>query len=99
MIKPNLSDFSDFVEKPKPVIHKSMIDIKKEQTMYMNIILIIIVLIGIYYLYYRIKEKEKREKQAQQKIKELDDYMNDYLMNNMLNQYKYDNMLNEDYVE
>jgi len=95
MIKPSLSDFSDFVEKPKPVIRKSLIDIQKEQSMYMNIILLIIVGIGIYYLYYRIKDKEKREKQAQQKINELDDYMNDYLMNTMLEQQNYNDMLEQ----
>ena len=36
MIKPSLSDFSDFVEKQKPVIIKSKIDIQKDQTMFIK---------------------------------------------------------------
>ena len=94
MIKPSLSDFSDFVEKPKPVI-KSKIDIQKEQTMYMNIILVLIVGLGIFYLYYRKKNLDKQKKEAKEKINQLDDYMNDYLMHNILEQQNYNAMLEQ----
>jgi len=95
MVKPSLSDFSDFVEKPKPVIIKSKIDIQKEQTMYMNIILVLIVGLGIFYLYYRKINLDKQKKEAKEKINQLDDYMNDYLMHTILEQQNYNAMLEQ----
>lgn len=93
MLKPSLTDFTDFVEKPKPVKIKTKYEIQKEINLYMNIALFFVILIGIGFLYYRGKHKQEREQIAQKKITELDDYMKDYMeeqmISSMLNQQNY----------
>ena len=89
MIKPSLSDFSQFADKPKPVKVKTKFEIQKEHSLYMNIVLLLIVVIGFIILYYRKKNKTDREKAAKDKIQNLEDYMNDYIINNMLKDQNY----------
>jgi len=84
MIKPSLSDFSIFADKPKSVKVKTKLEVKKEQAYYMNIILLLIVVIGFIILYYRKKNKTEREEKAKEKIKHIEDYMNDYIIHDML---------------
>ncbi len=89
MIKPSLSDFSQFSDKPKPVKVKTKFEVKKEQSYYMNIVLLLIVVIGFIILYYRKKYKTDRETTAKEKIQHLEDYMNDYIIHDMLKQQNY----------
>lgn len=89
MIKPSLSDFSQFADKPKQVKVKTKFEIQKEQSYYMNIVLLLIVVIGFIILYYRKKYKTERETDAKEKIQHLEDYMNDYIINSMLKQQNY----------
>ena len=84
MIKPSLSDFSTFADKPKTVKIKTKFEINKEQSNYMNIVLLLIVVIGFIILYYRKKYKTERETSAKEKIQHLEDYINEYNINNML---------------
>ena len=56
MTKPSLSDFSDFVEKPKPVIIKSKTDIQKTNYVY-EYNFSFNCSISIFYLYYRKKSR------------------------------------------
>ena len=88
MIKPSLSDFSIFADKQKPVI-KTKFEIQKEQSYYMNIILLLIVVIGFIILYYRKKYKTERSEKAKEKIQQLEDYMNDSIIHDMLKEQKY----------
>jgi len=83
MIKPSLTDFSIFADKPIPVIIKPKFEIQKDQTFYMNIVLLLIIVVGCVILYYRKKNKSEREKLAVDKIKHLEDYINEYDINNM----------------
>ena len=55
----------------------------------MNIILLLIVVIGFIILYYRKKYKTERETTAKEKIQHLEDYMNDYIIHDMLKQQNY----------
>jgi hypothetical protein len=89
MIKPSLSDFSQFADKPIPVKVKTKFEIQKERSLYMNIVLLLIVAIGFIILYYRKKYKTDREKAAKEKIQHLEDYMNDYIIHDMLKQQNY----------
>jgi hypothetical protein len=84
MIKPSLSDFSVFADKQKPVKIKTKFEVKKEQSYYMNIILLLLVVIGCIILYYRKKYKTDREDKAKETIHHLEDYMNDYIIHDML---------------
>jgi len=84
MIKPSLSDFSQFADKPKPVKVKTKFFVKKEHSYYMNIILLLIVVIGFIILYYRKKYKTDRETDAKEKIQHLEEYMNEYIIHDML---------------
>ena len=47
MLKPSLTNFSDFIEKPKPVIPKSKYEIQQDINWSLNIIVILIVIIAI----------------------------------------------------
>ena len=57
MLKPCLTNFTDFIEKPKPVIPKTKYQIQQDINWYINIIISLVILIGIYYLYQRYKFK------------------------------------------
>ena len=84
MIKPSLTNFTAFVEKPKPVIPKSKAEIQKDTNSYMNIALFLIVIIGFIILYYRNKYQTESKQKAQQTVSHFEDYMNDYVIHSML---------------
>jgi hypothetical protein len=84
MNKPKLTDFTDFIEKPKPVIPKSHKEIKNEINLYLNIALILIIIIGAGVLYYRHKYKEQTNELTKIKLQNLDDYMDDYIIQDMI---------------
>lgn len=93
MLKPKLTDFADFVEKPKPVKIKTKVEIQQDVNLYLNLALFLIIVVGVVVLYLRGKTKEERQQQATQKIVELDSYMKDYMdeqiIHNMLNEENY----------
>ena len=93
MLKPNLTDFTDFIEKPKPVKIKTKYEIQKDINLYMNLALFLIIVVGVVILYLRGKTKDERQQQATQKIAEFDDYMKDYMeeeiIHSMLDQQNY----------
>lgn len=91
MLKPNLTNFTDYVEKPKPVIPKTKYQVQKEINWYLNIIVFLVILIGCYYLYQRYKFKEHHERETRKKLKEFDNYLNEYYINDMINQSKNNN--------
>ena len=84
MIKPSLTNFADFVEKPKPVILKTKVDVQKDINWYLNILVGLIVVIGGIYLYYRYKYKDQHEQETKKKIQDFDNYLNEYYVNDML---------------
>ncbi len=84
MFRPKLSDFSAFVEKPKPVKIITKYDIQQNINFYMNLVLFLIILLGCLVLYYRGKYKLDREKQAKETITKFENYMNDYIISDML---------------
>ena len=90
MLKPSLTDFTDFIEKPKPVKVKTKFQIQQDINLYLNIALFLIIIIGAMVLYYRGKHKEEKKQLASNKITQLDDYMKDYMeeqiIHSMLNQ-------------
>lgn len=93
MLKPKLTNFADFVEKPKPVIPKTKYQVQKEINLYLNIIVFLIIVIGLYYLYQRYKYKEYHEKQTIQKLKEFDEYLNEFYIDDMINKSKNNNTM------
>tara|TARA_B100000212_G_scaffold296967_1_gene240538 strand:+ start:1657 stop:1935 length:279 start_codon:yes stop_codon:yes gene_type:complete len=84
MIKPSLTNFTDFIEKPKPVIPKSPKQIQRDINFYMNIIISLIICIGLFLLYTRNKYKEIYKLETIEKLKQFDTYMQDYIINDML---------------
>ena len=84
MIQPSLTNFDDFIEKPKPVIPKSKYEIQSDINMYLNIIVLLIIIIGLFYLYQRFKYKSQHEEETKEKIKQFDEYLNEYYINDML---------------
>ena len=85
MYKPTLTNFADYVEKPKPVIPKTKFQVQQEINWYLNVIIFLVILIGIYYLYQRFKYKNDREEETKQKLQDFDNYLNEYYINDMLN--------------
>ena len=75
MIKPSLTNFADFVEKPKPVIPKTKVEVQKDINWYLNIVVFLVILIGCYYLYQRFKNKEQHEQETRDKLQMFDDYL------------------------
>ena len=84
MYKPTLTNFADFIEKPKPVIPKSKYEVQSDINMYLNIALLLVIVIGGIYLYQRFKYKQDREEETNQKLQDFDNYLNDYFVNDML---------------
>lgn len=84
MYKPTLTNFADFIEKPKPVIPKSKYEVQKDINMYLNIALLLVIVIGGLYLYHRFKYKKDREEETKLKLQEFDNYLNEYYINDML---------------
>ncbi len=85
MIQPSLTNFTDFIEKPKPVIPKSKREIQSDINTYLNIIVLLIVIIGFIFLYFRFKYKTQHEEETKEKLKKFDNYLNEYYINDMLN--------------
>ena len=71
MIKPSLTNFADFVEKPKPVIPKTPKQIQQYVNWYLNIVVVLVICIGGFYLYQRYKYKEQHEQETKEKLKQL----------------------------
>jgi len=84
MIKPSLTNFADFVEKPKPVILKTKVEVQNDINWYLNILVGLIVVIGGIYLYYRYKYKYQHEQETKKKLQDFDNYLNEYYVNEML---------------
>ena len=68
MYKPALTNFADFIEKPKPVIPKSKYEVQSDINMYLNIALFMVIVIGGIYLYQRLNEKKLNELKKQNTI-------------------------------
>jgi len=83
-MKPSLTNFADFVEKPKPVIPKTKVEVQQDINWYLNIIVGLIVVIGGIYLYYRYKYKDQHEQETKKKLQDFDNYLNEYYVNEML---------------
>ena len=86
MIQPSLTNFADFIEKPKLVIPKTKLEIQSDINTYLNIIVLLIVIIGFIFLYFRFKYKSQHEEETKQKLKKFDNYLNEYYINDMLKQ-------------
>ena len=84
MITPSLTNFADFVEKPKPVISKSPKQVQQDVNWYLNIFVIMIIVTGSIYLYQRFKTKTQREKETKHKLQQFDTYLNEHYINDML---------------
>tara|TARA_Y100000385_G_scaffold287005_1_gene350241 strand:+ start:1141 stop:1422 length:282 start_codon:yes stop_codon:yes gene_type:complete len=93
MIKPKLTNFADFIEKPKPVIPKTKYQVQQEINWYLNISIFLVIVIGLYLLYQRYKFKEYHEKLTQQKIKQFDEYLNEFYIDDMIKQSKNNNTM------
>jgi len=84
MIKPQLTNFTDFIEKPKPVIPKTKYQIQESVNWYLNIIVFLVVIIGFVCLYLRYKHKELNKQETMKKIQDFDAYLQENIMNDML---------------
>ena len=84
MLSPKLTSFADFVEKPKPVIPKTKVEVQRDINWYLNILVLLVIIIGSIYLYQRYKYKEQHEQETRKKLKEFDEYLNEYYINDML---------------
>jgi len=84
MIKPCLTNFADLVEKPKPAIPKTPQQIQQSVNWYLNIIVLLVIFMGVFYLYRRYKYKEQHEQETKERIKQFDNYLNEYYINDML---------------
>jgi len=84
MFKPKLTNFADFVVKPKPVIPKTKTEIQTDINWYLNILVLLVIVIGSIYLYQRYKYKGQHEQETKEKIKQFDNYLNEYYINDML---------------
>lgn len=84
MIKPQLTNFTDFIEKPKPVIPKTKYQIQQSINWYLNIIVCLVVIIGFVTLYLRYKHKEINKQETMQKLQDFDAYLQENIINDML---------------
>jgi len=84
MIKPNLTNFADYVEKPKLVIPKTPRQIQQGINWYLNIVVLLVIFIGGFYLYQRYKYKEQHEQETRDKLHKFDNYLQEYYINDML---------------
>ena len=84
MIKPSLTNFADFIEKPKPVIPKTPKQIQQSVNWYLNIIVILVILIGGFYLYQRFRNKEEHEQDTRERLKHFDNYLQEHTISDML---------------
>ena len=84
MIKPSLTNFADFIEKPKPVIPKTPKQIQQSVNWYLNIIVVLVILIGGFYLYQRFRNKEEHEQDTRERLKQFDNYLQEHTISDML---------------
>ena len=84
MITPSLTNFADYVITPQPAIPKSKGQIQHEMNTYMNILLGLVIITGIYYLYRRYITKDEREEETKHKLRQFDNYLQEYYINDML---------------
>jgi hypothetical protein len=91
MIKPNLTNFTDFIEKPKPVIPKTKYQIQQSINWYLNIIVGMVILIGGIALYLRYKYKETNKLVTIEKLQKFDAYLQENIINEMLETDKNNN--------
>ena len=84
MIQPSLTNFADFIEKPKPLIPKTKFEIQSDINTYLNIIVLLIVIIGFIFLYFRFKYKAQHEEETKEKLKQFDEYLKEYYINDIL---------------
>ena len=88
MLKPNLTNFADFIEKPKPVIPKTKVEVQRNVNWYLNILVLLVITIGCIFLYRRYKYKEQHELETKEKLNQFDNYLNEYYINDMLTNSK-----------
>lgn len=88
MIRPNLTNFADYVVKPKPVIPKTKIQIQKQTSNYLTIALLLIICIGFLSIYIRYKTKQSQENTTKLKLSQLNNYIQDHMINDMLESQK-----------
>ena len=84
MIKPNLTNFTDFIEKPKPVIPKTKYQIQESINWHLNIVVGLVLIIGCIVLYLRYKNKETNKLITMKKIQNFDAYLQENIINEML---------------
>tara|TARA_B100000900_G_scaffold16438_1_gene12974 strand:- start:1051 stop:1359 length:309 start_codon:yes stop_codon:yes gene_type:complete len=88
MIRPKLTNFADYVVKPKPVIPKTKIQIQKQTSNYLTIALFMIICIGFLSIYIRYKTKQSQENTTKLKLSQLNNYIQDHMINDMLESQK-----------
>ena len=84
MLRPSLTNFSEFVEPPKPVIRKSPFEKQQEFKFYLNLLVLSIIGGGCVLLYLRYKYKAHREQETKAKLLQFDSYINDYIISDMI---------------
>jgi hypothetical protein len=84
MLQPKLTNFVDFIEKPKQYFPKTKHQVQNDINWYLNILIFLIILIGSMCLYNRYKTKEVRHKTAVHTIQKFNEYIDEYNINNML---------------
>ena len=72
MIKPTLTNFTDFIEKPKPVIPKTKYQIQESINWHLNIVVGIVLIIGFIALYLRYKHKETNKLITMKNLQNID---------------------------
>ena len=84
MIKPTLTNFTDFIEKPKPVIPKTKYQIQESINWHLNIVVGLVLIIGFIALYPRYKHKETNKLITMKKLQNFDAYLQENIINEML---------------
>ena len=83
-MEPKLTNFADFIEKPKPVIVKSAFEKHREYTVYLNITLLMMICLGCSLLYLRYKHKEARKQETKETLLKFDNYINEFIINEVI---------------
>ncbi len=87
-MEPKLTNFADFIEKPKPVIVKSAFEKHQEYTFYLNITLLMMICLGCSLLYLRYKHKEARKQETKETLLKFDNYINEFIVNEVIENQK-----------
>ena len=88
MLKPKLTNFADFIEKPKPVIVKSAFEKHQEYTFYLNMMFLMLICLGCSLLYLRYKHKEARKQETKETLLKFDNYINEFIVNEVIENQK-----------